>query len=386
MSPAASQVGRFSRRILISVSGLSPQVITETIFALALERTPPFVPTEVHLITTAEGAERARLTLLPLGAGWLRRLCIEWQIPEPQFSDANFRLIVDSDGSELQDLRTAADNEAAADTILETIRHFTEPSDTAVHVSIAGGRKTMGFFAGYALSLLGREQDSMSHVLVSPAFESNRDFFFPSKESRIIYTQDQDPRPLDTAKAIVALAEIPFVRLRPFLSRSQLNSTLTFRQAVGAAKAGLSDPSLILDLPGGTITASQTIVPLSPTPLAFLAWFARRKKSAADPLICPSDGAPDLSLAREYLAEYTQTSAPFAARQRTSRALSHGMDKNFFLEKKSKLHRELTAALGLKAESFFIRNQGSRPETKYELSLDPEFITFQPVPSPKANS
>jgi CRISPR-associated protein (TIGR02584 family) len=33
-------------------------------------------------------------------------------------------------------------------------------------MSIAGGRKTMGFYAGYALSLYGRAQDRMSHVLV----------------------------------------------------------------------------------------------------------------------------------------------------------------------------------------------------------------------------
>ena len=32
-----------------------------------------------------------------------------------------------------------------------------------MHVSIAGGRKTRGFLAGYTLSLLGRPQDRLSH-------------------------------------------------------------------------------------------------------------------------------------------------------------------------------------------------------------------------------
>src|SRR3990172_2018906 len=43
----------YPRRILLAVTGLSPQVVTETLYALAVE--PPageerFVPTEVHLV------------------------------------------------------------------------------------------------------------------------------------------------------------------------------------------------------------------------------------------------------------------------------------------------------------------------------------------------
>ncbi len=378
MSPEfpASQPHLFPRRVLISVSGLSPQVITETVFALAREKNPPFFPTEVHLVTTAEGAERARLTLLPAGSANLQQLCLQWQIPIPEFSDTHFHLIRNAAGDEIQDLRTAADNEAAADTILQTVRRFTEASDTAVHVSIAGGRKTMGFFAGYALSLLGRAQDSLSHVLVSPAFESNKDFFFPSRTSRIIYTHDSDARPLDAAKAIVTLAEIPFVRLRPFLARLPLNSALTFQQAVGAAVSALASPSLTINLPAGTILASGTSVRLSPATLSFLAWFARRKLLGAKPLVCPSDGAPDSEFASQYLAEYNLTSAADSAKQKSARALAAGMDKNFFLEKKSKLHRQLSAALGLNAAPLFIRNQGSRPETTYQLAINPESIHF----------
>jgi CRISPR-associated protein (TIGR02584 family) len=51
----------------------------------------------------------------------------------------------------------------------------------SLHVSIAGGRKTMGFYAGYALSLYGRAQDRMSHVLVDEKFEKGINFYYPSK-------------------------------------------------------------------------------------------------------------------------------------------------------------------------------------------------------------
>lgn len=42
----------------------------------------------------------------------------------------------------------------------------------------------MGFFVGYALSLFGRAQDRLSHVLVSDPFESLTDFYYPHGKHR----------------------------------------------------------------------------------------------------------------------------------------------------------------------------------------------------------
>jgi len=62
------------RRVLLAVTGLSPQIVTETLFALAVRGRSPWLPTEVHIITTAEGGERARLALLHPRDGWFHRL------------------------------------------------------------------------------------------------------------------------------------------------------------------------------------------------------------------------------------------------------------------------------------------------------------------------
>ena len=37
----------YTKRILLAVSGLTPQIVTETIYALAMRVEDPFVPTEV---------------------------------------------------------------------------------------------------------------------------------------------------------------------------------------------------------------------------------------------------------------------------------------------------------------------------------------------------
>ncbi len=52
------------QRPTLAVSGLTPRVVTESLYALAADEHAPFVPTEVHLITSAEGARRAELSLL----------------------------------------------------------------------------------------------------------------------------------------------------------------------------------------------------------------------------------------------------------------------------------------------------------------------------------
>ena len=61
---AGADPASYPRRILLAVCGLSPQIVTETVYALASAPELPFVPTEVHLITTREGAQRAELSLL----------------------------------------------------------------------------------------------------------------------------------------------------------------------------------------------------------------------------------------------------------------------------------------------------------------------------------
>jgi CRISPR-associated protein (TIGR02584 family) len=81
-------------------------------------------------------------------------------------------VIIGPDENPLEDIVTEADNVAVADFITEKVRAVTADPEASLHVSIAGGRKTMGFYLGYALSLFGRPQDRLSHVLVSA--RSNR--------------------------------------------------------------------------------------------------------------------------------------------------------------------------------------------------------------------
>ena len=118
------------------------------------------------MITTRQGAQKAQSTLLIDDPGWFRRLCADYRLPGIAFSAENIHIIAGPDGKPLDDILDERDNAAVADFITEEVRALTADPNASLHVSIAGGRKTMGFYVGYALSLFGREQDRLSHVLV----------------------------------------------------------------------------------------------------------------------------------------------------------------------------------------------------------------------------
>ena len=365
--------GVFPRRVLLAVSGLTPQIVTETLYALAADEFAPFVPTEVHLITSAEGAQRAELSLLSDDLGWFHKLCADYHLPGITFNRSHIHIMRDARGQPMNDIRTPADNQAAADFITAQVRAFTADSGCALHASIAGGRKTMGFYLGYALSLFGRPQDRLSHVLVSDPFESSYDFFYPTPYSRVLQTKGGQLA--DTAMAQVTLAEIPFVSLRHGLPTALLAGQASFNETVAGARAALAPAQLTIDLPCQRILAGGLEIALPPAELALLAVFARQTVQGLEPLSAPTKGVPDPAWAKRYLREYRRVTGSLADIEATERALKDGMDGEYFSARKSKLERRLKTALGPAAEAYRIDDGGVRPR-RYALTLKADALRF----------
>jgi CRISPR-associated protein (TIGR02584 family) len=352
--------------------------VTESLYALAARPQPPFVPTEVHLITTREGAERARLALLSADPGWFHRLLKDYALPGVAFDAKHIHVLEDATGAALEDIRTPADNERAADFITEMVRHFTADAKTALHVSIAGGRKTMGFYLGYALSLFGRQQDRLSHVLVAEPFESSWDFFYPTPYSRVITTRDN--KLADTAQAEVTLAEIPFVSLRHGLPQHLLEGEASFSDTVAAARRSLAPPELVLDLKSKRVCAAGKVISLPPAQVALLSVFARMAQRGAEPLAAPPKEAPDPDWAKRFLAERRKIGDDLADLDATERALKHGMDGDYFSTHLSKLRKLLRRELGPAAAPYLVKDGGVRPR-RYRLTLSPQTVRFGSVES-----
>lgn len=363
----------FTRRILLVVTGLTPQVVTETVYAMAVQAEIKLIPTEIHVISTQEGAERAALSLLDPLSGQFHAFCAEYAISGIDFPSENIHTITDAKGQSLSDIRTPEDNLRAADCIMHLVRNFCADESSALHVSIAGGRKSMGFFAGYALSLFGRLQDRLSHVLVSDPFESLPQFFFPPLKGKVLHSRNG--RPVHTSDARIMLADIPFVRLRGGIPVSLKNSEISFHETVEGVQSELRFISLSFDIPRKQICCGGKWIKLSPALFAFYLWLAHR---LGEVLIHNRTVGWRDPITDDYLKVYASVVGPMSASlEKAQQMLKNGFEREFFEQKTSKINRILKKALPLEAGIYQIATFGLKPHKKYGLKLASDQLSLQ---------
>lgn len=351
-------------KILLAVSGMSPQIITETLYALI--RGKNWIPDEVRLITTEKGRQNALLQLLE-GERHFQRLLDDYQVSQRvDFTAQSITVIRDGNDHVLSDLRTPEDNEAAANTICAEIRELTNDPNTELHVSLAGGRKTMGFYAGYALSLFGRPQDCLSHVLVSEHYESNQSFFYPTPHTQVIHTRDG--RALDANAARVWLAEIPFVRLRNRLPEILLKGTHSFSETVQLAREATENVRLTLYPGSRSYGVNGRLGVLSPVQMGLLLWVVSRALDRLPPIesvVEEEERSADemLAVAERYW---------LSLNAKTEESLKcFGITKGWLEQNASKLNRAMAETLGPElAERCKLASRSTRNGRGYALPDD----------------
>lgn len=375
--PASPEDPRsYPRRILLAVTGLSPQIVTETLYVLAVKR--GWIPTEVRIITTRRGADNARLTLLSDDPGWFRRLREDYGLPEIAFDADDIHVITGPQGTPLEDILDEADNSAVADFVTEEVRALTADPEASLHVSIAGGRKTMGFYVGYALSLFGRVQDRLSHVLVQPPFESLPQFFYPTPRTTVIH---RDGQALDAKLAEVHLGEIPFVRLRESLPTRLRDGAARFSEVVAEAQKALPPPALHLDPTTRTVIAAGERVVLEPAQFAFYWMMADRCKAA--------DGGVhrlDQGLGQILLGYYGRLENAHSGVYEQAERAYRTFNQDNFDQTKTRVNRALRRALGERPASPYLISKldqvaGSRRH-RVGLSLPSAAVHIGPASLP----
>lgn len=375
-----TQASNAPRRILLCVTGLSPQIVTETLYALSVSNQPAWIPHEVRLVTTQRGAENARLMLLSENPGWFHRLCEDWKLPPIAFSASHIEILQDANHKPLDDIRDDHDNLRAADGIGDVVRRLAEDPNTEIHASIAGGRKTMGFFLGYAMSLWGRPQDRLSHVLVSHPFESRPDFFYPSPLPRVMAARTSGEDPLDASTAKVWLGDIPFVRLRSLLPAGLKDHPSGFAQAVAAANLALDDINLVIDQDQSTVRINQIAIRLPPMQIAFLSLLAWRCQQKLGPLPAPSKEANDSAWKQAVAKELSRAVGEmYIPKSLNDRLHDQRPIGDTFSEQLSKLERSLRDSGALPLHGLIARqNIGTRSRQQgYSLNLRPERVALQ---------
>jgi len=246
---------------LFAVTGMSPQVVTETLYFLLVERKEKV--NDIFILTTAEGKRKIIDVRLD---NQIKRLCELYNKPLPDFDiDRNVQ-VANEESVEIYDVRTNRDNLLFPDAIVKLIREKTGDSTKRLHCSIAGGRKTMSVAMAFALSLFGRKEDELSHVLVSKEFEESKKFFPKNRKEGVLIT----------------LADVPFIRLRDKLPLLKEFPNATFTQLVKLTQKEIEEmisiPVLVVRTKQRSIKIQSMEIYLPPFEFAVYIFFLKSKK------------------------------------------------------------------------------------------------------------
>lgn len=368
------------KNILLAVMGLSPQVITETLFALHQNG---YRVDEVHVITTGEGKERIHAELLAGGTGQFFRYLNEYGIdPESIKFDRDTIHVIANSGREISDIVDESDNEALLKKCLELAFAFTEDPETTVFFSIAGGRKTMSACLMVAAQMYGRAQDRIYHVLVAAEFERNKDFFYPPKRSKLIELKDENGKPFfkETKHAKINLIHIPFVSMRQhlspeFLSEPKDPDTL-IQSLIKEEKRKLT-----VDLIQRKIIYKGLELGMMPSWLALYAFFAIRKTKCKKEGGC--SGCTDCFLELQFILHDESYKIAEIYRSISKRTFMDGMSntgitslsKENFNMYKGKIKKAILQRFGPYAlKELEIVSVGSKPNTRYGIMMDRDRI------------
>lgn len=369
------------QHILVAVTGNTPQIVTETLYVLAVAQTPPIPISAVYILTTARGAEIAWAKLGgPSGA--IASLQREYEIGgEIAFSRDHILVFKrrEADGREtpLDDIRSSEDNETLASELLGFVKALTDDPNVVLHCSLGGGRRTMSAYMLLALMMYGREEDELTHVVVTEEFETNPDFFYPPKSNQAMPVRLPGNRLgiVNTSEAELDLARIPFVRLRNSLGEDvgKVEQSLHDLITIAQQKLDRTPPNrLIIDMRRKRAHFGSQSVSLRGIQLALLAFYADAKVSQ-----CVEPHRAVCGECQSCFANPAVNEAPFQALYqllytRTKEQLKEGgegkLDPQNLMSYHSKINRALLSF------SFKIDSQRTWGGTTYGLNLDKNLI------------
>jgi len=389
-------MGGGRKEILLAVSGSTPQVITEALYCLRVERNVPI--SRVVVITTKVGRGKILEKLLDRRYGHFWQFLKDYGISEKElvFSEDNVFVPEKKSGEPIEDIFGPGENELLCSLIVEKVREFTEDDATVVHASIAGGRKTMSSYLALAMGLFGREQDRLYHVLVSPPeFEFHDEFFYPPpKPLEIKRKTEWKKEVINTDLARVTLIDVPFVRLRKFVGRKKgtLDKIVSEIQTLLDRSAPL--PEVSVDFDESCLVVEGKRIKVRPTLLSyFLALLSYKlqcdKEICEDCRECFVEGA-EISVGTEFTdrwlkiyevlaggGHFEKTLKSIREERKAGSEKSEEQRKRFY-EYQSKLNRIIDKAKNeflippeiavlLKVEKI-----GGYGESRYGVALKPE--------------
>ena len=195
---------------LIVSAGDSPQIITEFLYD-SIDKNRNNIFDKIIIITTTHGRDLIDRYLIK--GETIKKLGSKLKINDlySDFLDIiDIRLLKDSKGGDLADLRTNKDAHSEFLQYFSIVQSETVKSNNNITFLISGGRKSSSIALSQAAMLYGRSGDQVSHVLAPISKWNDKEWWFPSDSS-------------DKEQAITVF-NLPFIGLGNFLKGIDLSN------------------------------------------------------------------------------------------------------------------------------------------------------------------
>ncbi len=353
---------KLMKNILLAITGLTPQVVTETLFVLAVKNKIDI--DEIYIVTTSrgkkviEGKDNSPSTPdIPLKKE-ISALCKKYNVKQPKFNITKNVIVAEEETRRLYDIRTDKENRLFPNKLATLLKKLTSQPQMIIHASLSGGRKSMSAHLALVMSLLARQNDKLYHIITDEKFEFKN--FYPKTE--------------EEADALT-LAEIPFVKLRS-VNDPVLKSGDEYFEIVQKTQERLillgDEAKLIIELKQRKIHYKNKSVIFSPTEISIYTIFVQQKIA--------NSGGYDINEIREkeFAKKLQEITEEYFHQVYDSKNKTHwtiaGITPDYFLQFKSKINTKLKNLFENDDEENLFRISSERRwgDTYYEIKAPKE--------------
>lgn len=352
-----------NKNILVCISGLTPQIVTETLYALSIQKNIQI--DEIFIITTKRGKEvilgtdKDKKTPDVKLSAEIANLSKDYKIKPPKFSANKNIFIAEEESLELYDIKTDTDNILFPNKAAQLIEKLSKPNENILHVSLSGGRKSMSAHIALTLSLFARSGDKLYHILTDEKYEFGS--FYPKSE--------------DEKKALI-ISEIPFVRLRA-LNLFKIKNGIKYSELVEQTQKRLAalteNAKIIIELKKKSIKYKNRSIFLTPTQISLYMIFAESRINGEEGYLI--NQIKELEFAQK-LKQYLST---FYNQYFDENDKKHwhkkGIEAEYFYQNRSKINKALKTFLTDEEYNLFaVKSYKEWGNTLYKINANKERI------------
>jgi len=245
------------KNILVIIVGKTPQIVTEAFYILGIRK--KILISNIFVLTTTEYKEFIEHSTIEK----VKEISNKYKIIEPIYDKNHILAAAEEEGynkNKEGELKFTTTN-----LILNFISEYTE-KDVNIHCVLSGGRKTMSCDGMLAMTLFGREEDKLYHIVANPIYYSEEKYY-PENENEDLG---------------LILINKPYIKLRNKLSEILNCKNFKYDDLINSCQKIINDlidlPTVIINKEKCELIISNKRIKLKPIDISVYLFFAKQRK------------------------------------------------------------------------------------------------------------